>query len=158
MASKGKADKSTKLNRKAQGLLLDTFELTDSASRNVLISSVKQMFDKGTIRTLAAAEQLIRQIQDGEMDKVDAALARLDVSANKQSAKRQASEMARESDFTEQQRETSKHVIRIKNKRSELPTFELRFKKVLTTFEAAWKDGLTRFIRIATEKLREKKI
>ena len=33
MASKGKADKSTKLNRKAQGLLLDTFELTDSASR-----------------------------------------------------------------------------------------------------------------------------
>ena len=107
MASKGKADKSTKLNRKAQGLLLDTFELTDSASRNVLISSVKQMFDKGTIRTLAAAEQLIRQIQDGEMDKVDAALARLDVSASKQSAKCQASEMTHESDFTEQQRETS---------------------------------------------------
>ena len=107
MASKGKADKSTKLNRKAQGLSLDKFELTDSASRNVLISSVKQMSDKGTIRTLAAAEQLIRQIQDGEMDKVDAALARLDVSANKQSAKRQASEMARESEITEQQRETS---------------------------------------------------
>ena len=132
MASKGKADKSTKLNRKAQGLLLDTFELTDSASRNVLISTVKQLFDKGTIRTLAAAEQLITQIQDEEMDKVDAAFARLDISANKKSAKRAASEMARDSDFTEQQRETSKHIIRIKNKRSELPTFELRFKKVHT--------------------------
>jgi len=38
-----------------------------------------------------------------------------------------------------------------------LPTFELRFKKVHTTFEAAWKDGLTRLIRIATDKLKEKK-
>ena len=144
MASKGKAVRGDKLSRKAEGLLLDTFELTDSASRNVLIATVKQMFDKGTIRTLAAAEQLIKQIQDEEMDKVDAAFARLDKSANKKSAKHQASEMAREFDFTEQQRETSKHVIRIKNKRSELPTFELRFKKVHTTFEAAWKDGLTR--------------
>ena len=155
MASKGKAVRAVrgdKLSRKAEGLLLDTFELTDSASRNVLIATVKQMFDKGTIRTLAAAEQLITQIQDEEMDKVDAAFARLDISANKKSAKRQASEMARDSDFTEQQRETSKHVIRIKNKNSELPTFELRFKKVHTTFEAAWKDGLTRLIRIATKK------
>ena len=64
MASKGEADKSTKLNRKAQGLLLDTFELTDSASRDVLISSGKQMFEKGTIHTLAAAETLIRQKQE----------------------------------------------------------------------------------------------
>ena len=95
VASKGKADKSTKLSRKAEGLLLDTFELTDSASRNVLIATVKQLFDKGTIRTLAAAEQLITQIQDEEMDKVDAAFARLDISANKKSAKRQASAATR---------------------------------------------------------------
>ena len=37
-----------------------------------------------------------------------------------------------------------------------MPTFELRFKKVHTTFEAAWKDGLARLIRIATEKFKEK--
>ena len=43
MASKTKADKSTKLNRQAKGLLLDTFELTDSASKNLLIGNVKSM-------------------------------------------------------------------------------------------------------------------
>ncbi len=144
-------------NRKATTALLDTFELTDSASRNVLISTVKQLFEKGTINTLAAAERLIRQIQDGEMDKVDAALAKLDVAANTKSAKRQASELARGSDFTEHQRETSKHVVRIKNKRSELPTFELRFKKVHTTFEAAWKDGVAQLVRLAVDKLKLKK-
>ena len=69
---------AAKLKRKEKGLSLDTFELTDSAARNVLISTVKQMFEKGTIHTLAAAEQLIGQIQDGEMDKVDAARVTLE--------------------------------------------------------------------------------
>ena len=38
---------ATKLNRKAKATLLDTFELTDSVSRNILIGSVKQMFERG---------------------------------------------------------------------------------------------------------------
>ena len=35
MTSKGKAQISTKLNREAKTILLDTFELTDSASRHI---------------------------------------------------------------------------------------------------------------------------
>ena len=62
MTSKGKTEKSIKLGRPAQTVLLDTFELTDSASRNVVIANVKQMFERGTIRTLAAAETLIKLI------------------------------------------------------------------------------------------------
>ena len=56
-----------------------------------------------------------------------------------------------------QQRETSKHIVKIKNKNCELPTFELKFKKVHTTFEAAWKDGVVRLIKIASDTIKEKK-
>ena len=41
---------ATKLNRKAKATQLDTYELTDSVSRNILIGSVKQMFERGTIQ------------------------------------------------------------------------------------------------------------
>ena len=67
MTSEGKSEKPIKLNRQAKTILLDTFELTDSASRNILISNVKQMFEKGTLRTLAAAETLIKLIQENKI-------------------------------------------------------------------------------------------
>ena len=63
MAAKNKSEKSIKLNREAKNTLLDTFELTDSASRNILTSNVKQMIEKGTRRTLAALETSITFIQ-----------------------------------------------------------------------------------------------
>ncbi len=68
MASKGKAEKTIKLNRQAKTLLLDTFELTDSASRNILISNVKSMFEKETSRNQKAASELIKLIQENKMD------------------------------------------------------------------------------------------
>ena len=37
-----------------------------------------------------------------------------------------------------------------------MPTFELKFKKVHTTFEAAWKDGVARLVKIASDTIREK--
>ncbi len=74
MTSKGKTEKSIKLNRQAKTTLLYTFELADSASRNILISNVKQMFEGGTIRTQAAAETLIKLIQENKMDQVDATM------------------------------------------------------------------------------------
>ena len=64
--------------------------------------------------------------------------------------------MAQEANDTIHERETSKHIIKIKNKNSELPTFELKFKKIHTTFEAAWKDGVTRLVKIAADKIKEK--
>ena len=145
-----------KLNRQAKTTLLDTFELTDSVSRNILIGSVKQMFERGTIRTQAAASTLIKLIQENKMDQVDARMEKLDKAVNTKAAKRQAGEMAQEANYTTHERETSKHVIKIKNKNSELPTFELKFKKIHTTFEAAWKDGVARLVKIAADKIKEK--
>ena len=158
MASKTKADKSTKLNRQAKTLLLDTFELTDSASKNILIGNVKSMFERGTIRTLGAAETLIKLVQDNKMKEFDERMGKLDVAVNTKAAKRQAEEMAQESNYSIQQRETSKHIIKIKNTNSDLPTFELKFKKIHTTFEAAWKDGVARLVKIAADKKEKNKI
>ena len=44
MASKIKSEKPVESNRGAKTLLLNTFELTASTSRNILISNVKEMF------------------------------------------------------------------------------------------------------------------
>ena len=90
MTSKGKDDKTTKLNRQAKTISLDTFELTDSASRNILISNVKQMFERGTLRTLASAEALIKLIQDNKMTEFDEKMAKLGIAVNTKAAKRRA--------------------------------------------------------------------
>ena len=145
---------ATKLNRQAKTALLDTFELTDSVSRNILFGSVKQMFERGTIRTQAAASTLITLIQQNKMDQVDANMGILEKAVHTKAAKRQAEEIAQESNYTIQQRETSKHIVRVKNKNSELPTFEIKFKKTHTTFEAAWKDGVARLVKIASDTIR----
>ena len=159
MAVKNNSGKSIKLSRGAKTILLDTFELTDSASRNILISNVKQMFERGTLRTLASAEALIKLIQDNKMTEFDEKMAKLDIATNTKAAKRQAEEIAQESsNYTIQQRETSKHIVRVKNKNSELPTFEIKFKKAHTTFEAAWKDGVARLVKIASDTIRENEI
>ena len=81
---------------------------------------------------------------------------KLEKAVNIKSAKRLAGEMAQDANYTTHERETTKHIINIKNKNSELPTFELKFKKIQTTFEAAWKDGATRLVKIAADKIREK--
>ena len=52
--------------------------------------------------------------------------------------------------------ETSKHIVRVKSKSSEVPTFELKFITTHTTFEAAWKDGVARLVKIASDTIREK--
>ena len=90
MAAKNNSEKSIKLSRGAKTILLDTFELTDSASRNILISNVKQMFERGTLRTLASAEALIKLIQDNKMTEFDEKMAKLDIAVNTKAAKRQA--------------------------------------------------------------------
>ena len=103
-----------KLTRQAKTTLVDTFELTDSASRNILISNVKQMFEKGTIRTLAAAEALIKLIQEDKMKEFDERIGKLDKAENTKAAKRKAEEIAKDSNYTIQHKETSKHVVRLK--------------------------------------------
>ena len=109
-------NKSVKLNRGAAIALLETVALNDSASRNILISNVKQMFGRGTIKTLSAAENLINLIQDDRMTEFDAQMKKIDIAVNTKAAKRQASEIAQESNYTIQQRETSQHIIKVKTK------------------------------------------
>ena len=59
-----------------------------------MIGSVKQMFERGKIRTQAAASTLIKLIQENKMDQVDAKMGKLEKAVNIKSAKRQAGEMA----------------------------------------------------------------
>ena len=58
--------------------------------------------------------------------------------------------MEQEANYTTHERETTKQFI------TKLPTFELKFKKEHTSFEAAWKDGVARLVKIAADKIREK--
>ena len=57
---------ATKLNRKEKATQLDEYALTGSSTRNILIGTVKQMFERGTIRTQAAAGNLIKLIQENK--------------------------------------------------------------------------------------------
>ena len=116
MTYKGTADQTTKLNRQAKTISLDTFELTDSASRNIVIGNVKQMFERGTLRTLASAESLIKLIQNSKMREFDETMAEIDTAVNTKAAKIRAEEIAQESNYTIQQRETSKHIVKVKTK------------------------------------------
>ena len=144
------------MTRKASIAALQTVALTDSASRNILINNVKQMFEKGTIKYLSAAEKLINLLQDDKMDEFDAQFNKLDKAVSAKAEKRKAAETVRDANYDVQQRETSKHIVKSKNKNSELPTFKLKFKKVHTKFEAAWKDGVVRLIKIASDTIKEK--
>ncbi len=38
-----------------------------------------------------------------------------------------------------------------------MPTFELKFKKIHTTCEAEWKDGVARLVKIAADNIKEKR-
>ena len=74
MATKRKsANSNTRTQRSSK---LDELEFTGSSSRNMLISNVKQMFEKGTIRTISAAEELIKLTQENKMDEFDKTMFR----------------------------------------------------------------------------------
>ena len=152
MTSSAKRENATKLNRKENTALLGTFELTGSASRNILIGNVKQMYEKGAIRALGQEEGLIKLIQDNKLGQFDARVGRLEKSQNAKVAKRKAEELAEEPNHSIHQKETPKYIMKVKHRNSELPTFEVRFKKEHSTFEAAWKDGVAKLVSLAAEK------
>ncbi len=73
--------------RKENLLLLDTYEATTSASRNVLMSTVKEMYGRGAIRALSAAESLIKHLQNNQMKKFDESFSKLEVLENTKTKK-----------------------------------------------------------------------
>ena len=82
MALKSSAGKSSKLSRQEKAAQLDALELTGSSSRNLLINSVKHMFEKGTIRTINIAENLIELIQQDKSDEFDEQFANIEKTEN----------------------------------------------------------------------------
>ena len=84
---------ATKLNRKEKATQLDEYALTGSSARNILIGTVKQMFERGEIRTQTAAGNLIKLIQENKMEQADARINKIQGAINKKSDKRKAGEM-----------------------------------------------------------------
>ncbi len=139
--------------------LLNTFEDTPNASRNILISTVKQMYSRGSIRTYKEAATLIKLAQNNEMAKFDERYNQIEAAANVKLAKQQAKEIKQEEaedKLTVTEKNMSRYIVRVKNKKSELPTFELDFKNEYTDFNAAWKSGVVRLIKLAESRIEEK--
>ena len=97
MATKRKsANSNTRLQRSSK---LDELESTGSSSRNTLISNVKPMFEKGTLRTISAAEGLIKLIQENKMDEFGKQIAQIEKTQNTREAKKQSQELAKEKGY-----------------------------------------------------------
>ena len=75
--------------------LLNEFEDTPNASRNILISTVKQMYSRGSIRTYKEAATLIKLAQDNKMDDFDEKHNKIEATANVKLAKQQAKTLSR---------------------------------------------------------------
>ena len=119
------ANSNTRMQRSAT---LDELELTGSSSRSMLISNVKQMFEQGTIRTISAAEGLIKLTQENKMDEFDKTIAQIEKTQNAREATKQSQELAKEEGYEVEDKYLSRHVLKAKNRASELPTFEIKFK------------------------------
>ena len=93
MATKRKsANSNTRMQRSSK---LDELELTGSSSRNMLISNVKRMVEKGAIRPIGAAEGLIPLTQENKMDEFDRKFAQIEKTQNTREAKKQSQELAK---------------------------------------------------------------
>ncbi len=70
-----------------------TCELIDSASLNLLSGDLKQMFEKGTIRTVSAAEGLLKPIQENEAHVFHETCSKLEEAEKAKAAKRKAGQV-----------------------------------------------------------------
>ena len=104
MSSKPKAK-----TRQENLQLLNTFEDTPNASRNILISTVKQMYSRGSIRTYKEAATLIRLAQDNKMDDFDERYNKIEATTNVKLARQQAKDIKQE-EAEEKLRITEKNV------------------------------------------------
>ena len=132
-------------------------ELTSSSSRNLLVNSVKQVFERGTIRTVNVAENLIKLTQQNKMDEFDQKFAKVEAAENTKAAKQQAQEISKEVDYTKEEKELKHHTVKINNRKSEQPTFEVRFKAEHKTFDEAWRAGVSALVKLASNRIREKR-
>ena len=85
--------------------------LTGSSTRNILIGTVKQMFERGEIRTQTAAGNLIKLIQENKMEQVDAKMGKIQGAVAKKADKRKASDMEQEANYETQERERQQSTL-----------------------------------------------
>jgi hypothetical protein len=136
--------------------LLKRYELTNSVSRNVLINTVIKLYKKGTIKHFRQTKTLIEYVQKNKMDKFDKLFGEIEINAQKAEAVKISKEIKNDSEL-EVVKKNSKPMVRVKNKTSELPTFEVMFRKEYTVFAAAWRAAVNRLIKLAEEKIKDKK-
>ena len=76
---------------------------------------------------------------------------------NTREATKQSQELAKEKGYEVEEKYLSRHVLKVKNRASELPTFGIKFKTKHLTFDAAWKDGVCRLAKLAAQRRQEKR-
>ena len=138
---------------------LEEYELTDSASKNALISSVKVMYQRGGIPRITTATSLIKLVQNDKMKQFEKRFGELTNKETATQAEEQKSKVNNEQkseSITITKKSYSRNKIFIKGKTSELPTFEIEFSKTHISFSSAWKAALPSLIRLAEKKLTEK--
>ena len=145
---------------------LDSLELTGSGARDTLIREVKAFYEKGEIKKLSDAKQLIKLLQENKLTEFDTKFSvfthakniRTIEAASSSGIKRAAEEATEvKDDGFKIVRKSSKSIVRIKNKKSELPTFELEFLHDYNNFNSAWSAGVKRLITLAESRIKEKK-
>ena len=82
MSSKPKLSKARSPNLAK----LEAYEPTDSTTRNVLQNTVKELYNKGTIRQIKHATALMELLKENELGKIGKKLKAIGTSETKKSA------------------------------------------------------------------------
>jgi hypothetical protein len=96
-------------------------------------------------------------IRDNKMDEFDEKFEAINKKEQEKVAKQKKEEHETEKRMNVISKELKRHHIRIKNKNSELPTFEVEFKEKIVDFNVAWKAGVNQLIRIAEKQISAKR-
>ena len=140
---------------------LNAYEPTPSTVGNVLQNSVKDLYKRGVIRNIKDATNLMDMLQANEIQKFATRLRKIEDAETKKSVAAMDKEKKEDEEAGKhiviKERAPRAHALIVKNRLSELPTFEVHYKKLITTFEAAWKTGVKPLTRAAEKKIQEKK-
>ena len=101
---------------------------------------VKEMFESGKIERFAQAEALMKSLRDNKMKDFDKRFGKTEtatatkVEKKKEKEKDQPRPPPVDDEILVNKRHTSKDIVKVKNKRSELPTFEVQLFNDYTDF------------------------
>ena len=76
------------LKKQEQMTKLSAYEAPGSASRRMLMNTVKEMFESGKIERFAQAEALMKSLRDNKMNDFDARFSKLEAAISAKVEKR----------------------------------------------------------------------